>query len=107
LHLPAQNLGTFVGILFPATVTPNVDFVRQHRKRGIRVCLTQQDAMLIPDIAPVVKSAILADNNPKVVSCVFHTFSETTHGNKIGLHYATLRGMHVKSGKYITLCGRS
>ena len=92
-----------VGIFFAAAIAAHTDRVRQHRKRSKRICLTQQDVMLVANIAFVVKSVVLADNDPVVVSCIFHRDPRlpTKPDGKFVLHYATTGCMYVKNRKYI------
>src|SRR5215469_8792629 len=56
-----------VGILLAATLAANFDFLGQHGKRSKRICLPEQDAVLIADVSLVVKAMILTDNSPEVV----------------------------------------
>jgi hypothetical protein len=70
LHFIPHDFFPFVGILLAAVVAADLYFLRQHGKSGVRICLPEQDLMLVPDIALVMEATILADNNPIVVSRV-------------------------------------
>jgi hypothetical protein len=93
LDFGPQNLFRLVGILLSAAITSHFDLFTEGWTRRIRISLPQCDAMLVRGIALVVESAILAEYNPKIVSCVLHrvrVLQALTIWRPIFVHYAVL-----------------
>ena len=72
LNLVPHDVLALVGIFPTAVVAVHLDFLGQEGERGECVGLSQQDAMLVANIAFVVYAVVLADYNPKIISCVLH-----------------------------------
>jgi len=72
LRLRAKNVLWFVGILFTAFVASDGNLIAQHGQRSERIGFAKNDPMLVGRVALVVKSVILADDNPEVVGRVLH-----------------------------------
>ena len=72
LNLIPHDFLLFVRIFLSAVIANYFDLLRQHGKRCVRVGLSEQDFVLVPGIAFVVKSAIFADNQPEIVGRIFH-----------------------------------
>jgi hypothetical protein len=75
LHFAPQDLGRLVGILFAAGVTPHSDLLSQHGKRREGVGFRQYNLVRVGSVTFVVKSMILAENNPEIFSVVVHYLS--------------------------------
>ena len=72
LNLIPHNFLLPVRVFLAAAITTHTDFIWQHGERRKGVGLAEQDFMLVPGIPFVVKSAILANNNPEIISCILH-----------------------------------
>jgi hypothetical protein len=72
LNLIAHDFFLLIGIFLSAAIAAHLELLGQHRERAKGVGLAEQDFVLIPDIAFVMDSMVLADNDPEVVSDVFH-----------------------------------
>src|SRR5215471_2362606 len=62
----------FVRVFLPAVIATYLDLLRQHGESAKCIGLPEEDFVLVPDIAFVMKSVILADHKPEIVGCVFH-----------------------------------